>query len=341
MPKYASVDFRRSDFGPCSIQRILRFRMNARRFIITTCITLCAIAANASAQTPLPGEQDHSTRDVDTSMNHPVDPKVADRGVLTMPGRQMPYELAMPQGFDRVYSVPGQAGMFYRANGGLYLVFDQGEYKQDKKGKEYAMVPAGAVFYIGKPDWSRIVPKSKVAASAINSQQEIRAKAQLNSSNDAKSATLSDTDAVSNTGTVSNTGKRMDEVDPTSLAVQAESDLVVRARIGTELPQVAGSEVGYGSGYARSIAKTNSVATTSDKTDASDTDAMGDSNSNEFQSKSPDAAAWAGTLPGGVDRSFLVGKGADVRPRILVDFIYRQERLSKLFLRAASSSQQK
>ena len=335
MPKYASVDFRRSDFGPCSIQRILLPSMIARRLIITTCTTLCAIAANASAQTPLPGEQDHSTRDVDTSMNHPVDPKVADRGVLTMAGRQMPYELAMPQGFDRVYSVPGQAGMFYRANGGLYLVFDQGEYKQDKKGKEYAMVPAGAVFYIGKPDWSRIVPKSKVAASAINSQQEIRAKAQLNSSNTAKLATLSDT------GTVSNTGKRMDEVDPTSLAVEAESDLVVRARIGTELPQVVGSEVGYGSGYARSIAKTNSVATTSDETDASERDAMGDSNSNEFQSKSPDAAAWAGTLPGGVDRSFLVGKGADVRPRILVDFIYRQERLSKLFLRAASSSQQK
>jgi len=309
--------------------------MIACRLIITTCTTLCAIAANASAQTPLPGEQDHSTRDVDTSMNHPVDPKVADRGVLTMAGRQMPYELAMPQGFDRVYSVPGQAGMFYRANGGLYLVFDQGEYKQDKKGKEYAMVPAGAVFYIGKPDWSRIVPKSKVAASAINSQQEIRTKAQLNSSNTAKLATLSDT------GTVSNTGKRMDEVDPTSLAVQAESDLVVRARIGTELPQVAGSEVGYGSGFARSIAKTNSVATTSNETDASETDAMGDLNSNEFKSKSPDAAAWAGTLPGGVDRSFLVGKGADVRPRILVDFIYRQERLSKLFLRAASSSQQK
>ena len=335
MPKYASVDFRQSDFGPCSIQRILVPSMIARRLIITTCTTLCVIAANASAQTPLPGEQDHSTRDVDTSMNHPVDPKVADRGVLTMAGRQMPYELAMPQGFDRVYNVPGQAEMFYRANGGLYLVFDQGEYKQDKKGKEYAMVPAGAVFYIGKPDWSRIVPKSKVAASAINSQQEIRAKAQLNSSNAAKLATLSDT------GTVSNTGKRMDEVDPTSLAVQAESDLVVRARIGTELPQVVGSEVGYGSGYARSIAKTNSVATTSDETDASETDAMGDLNSNEFQSKSPDAAAWAGTLPGGVDRSFLVGTGADVRPRILVDFIYRQERLSKLFLRAASSSQQK
>ena len=268
-------------------------------------------------------------------MNHPVDPKVADRGVLTMAGRQMPYELAMPQGFDRVYSVPGQAGMFYRANGGLYLVFDQGEYKQDKKGKEYAMVPAGAVFYIGKPDWSRIVPKSKVAASAINSQQEIRAKAQLNSSNTAKLATLSDT------GTVSNTGKRMDEVDPTSLAVEAESDLVVRARIGTELPQVVGSEVGYGSGYARSIAKTNSVATTSDETDASATDAMGDSNLNGFQSQSPDAAAWAGTLPRGVDRSFLVGTGADVRPRFMVDFIYRQERLSKLFLLAASSSQQK
>ena len=304
--------------------------MNARRFIITTCITLCAIVANASAQTPLPGEQDHSTRDVDTSMNHPVDPKVADRGVLTMPGRQMPYELAMPQGFDRVYSVPGQAGMFYRANGGLFLVFDQGEYKQDKKGTEYAMVPAGAVYYIGKPDWSRIVRKSKVAASAINSQQEIRAKAQLNSSNAAKSAMVSDV------GTVSNTGEHMDEIAPTSLAVQAESDLAVHARIGTELPQVAGGEVGYGSGFARRTADIDSARTIS-----SETDSMEDSNPNDFQSKAPDAAAWAGTLPRGVDRSFLVGTGADVRPRILVDFIYRQERLAKLFLRAASFSQQK
>jgi hypothetical protein len=295
-----------------------------------TCITLCAIAANASAQTPLPGEQDHSTRDVDTSMNHPVDPKVADRGVLTMPGRQMPYELAMPQGFDRVYGVPGQAGMFYRANGGLFLVFDQGEYKQDKKGTEYAMVPAGAVYSIGKPDWSRIVRKSEVAASAINSQQEIRAKAQLNSSKAAKSATVSDA------GTVSNTGERMDEIAPTSLAVQTESDLAVYARIGTELPQVAGSEVGYGSGFARRTAHIDSARTIS-----SETDSMGDSNPNDFQSKAPDAAAWAGTLPRGVDRSFLVGTGADVRPRILVDFIYRQERLTKLFLRAASFSQQK
>ncbi len=252
-------------------------------------------------------------------MNHPVDPKVADRGVLTMPGRQMPYELAMPQGFDRVYSVPGQAGMFYRANGGLYLVFDQGEYKQDKKGKEYAMVPAGAVFYIGKPDWSRIIRKSKVAASAISSQQEIRAKAQLNSSGDAKSAT------------VSNTGKRMDEVAQTSLAVQTESDLAVRARIGTELPQVIGSEVGYGSGLAR-------VTPQMDSTGAN---AAENPNPTEFQSKAPDAAAWAGTLPDGVDRSFLVGTGADVQPKISVDFIYRQERLSKLFLLAASSSQQK
>lgn len=325
MPKNASVDFRRSDFVPCPIQRILLHSMIARRLIITTCTILCAIAANASAQTPLPGEQDHSTRDVDTSMNHPVDPKVADRGVLTMAGRQMPYELAMPQGFDRVYSVPGQAGMFYRANGGLYLVFDQGEYKQDKKGKEYAMVPAGAVFYIGKPDWSRIVRKSKVAASAINSQQEIRAKAQLNSNNVATSATVSDA------GTVSNTGKRMDEVAPTSLAVQTESDLIVRAPIGTELPQVVGSEVGYGSGFARATPQTDSVGM----------DSTENPNPTEFQSKAPDAAAWAGTLPDGVDRSFLVGTGADVRPRILVDFIYRQERLSKLFLLAASSSQQK
>lgn len=279
-----------------------------RRLILTTCTTLCSCALSASAQTQVPGQQDHSTRDVDTSSNHPVDPKVADRGVLTMPGRQMPYELAMPQGFDRVYSVPGQAGMFYRANGGLFLVFDQGEYKQDKKGNEYAMVPAGAVYYIGKPDWSRIVRKSKVAAGAIGSQQDIRVRSELASAKDPSSA------------------KRQDEVDTSSLAVQAKRDFSVRAPTEQSSPTVPKNEVGFGNGSAQLTTSTDSII---------------DPKPAEFQSKAPDAAAWAGTLPAGVDCSFLVGTGENVQPRMLVDFLYRQERLSKLFQLAASSAQQK
>lgn len=286
--------------------------MISRLLLITSCATACAIVETASAQTPVPGQIDHSTREVDTSLNHPVEPKVADRSALTMPGRSMPYELAMPQGFDRVYAVPGKAGMFYRASGALYVVFSQGEYKQVKKGSEYAMVPSGAVFYIGKPDWSKIIRISDVAAGSINSQQEIRNRGQF-VSNPAAIATKIE-------------GKINAEIDPANAAIDAKRDLAVHVPLGGKLPVVSGNDVGFGGGSARPNSATDSIA---------------DPKSAEFSSKAPDTAAWAGTLPHGVDRSFLVGDGASVRPRILVDFIYRQERLSQLFLRANNSSRQR
>lgn len=287
------------------IQRILP-TMLSRHLLIAACAVALAITASAFAQTLVPGQIDRSEKGTDTSMNYPVEPKVADRGGLTMPGRSMPYELAMPQGFDRVYSVPGKSGMFYRADGGLYLVFDQGEYARRKKGPEYAMVPAGGVYYIGKPDWSRLICKSVVPAGAVNSQQAIRVEGS----------------AVANGGTA--TAERVaGPVAPAARTERVEREIGVSVPLGQKLPAVSGSKVGFGGGDPTNCA-----------------DELSDSKPAEFASKAPDTAAWSGTLPDGVDRSFLVGDGADVRPRILVDFIYREDRLSKLILRATHSSRQ-
>ncbi len=281
-----------------------------RHTIRAKCLVACAVAwsigSAAVGQSRLPGELDRSTREVDTSSNHPVEPKVADRGDLTMPGRSMPYELALPQGFDRVFAVPGKAGMFYRGNGGLYIVFEEGEYARGQKGKEYAMVPAGACYYIGKPDWSTIVRRSDLAAGSIQSQQEIRDESQ----------------AKANATTIDR--QRNDEVQPLSAADESHRDRIVRSPTGSEPPLVVGNEAGFGAGTARGDLATDTIEVPKPA---------------EFESKSPDVAAWAGTLPQGVDRSFLVGDGSEARPRFTVDFFYRQERLSRLFQRAKNSVQ--
>lgn len=267
-------------------------------------------------------------------MNHPVEPRVADKGGLTVSARSMPFELAEPQGFDRVYEVPGKIGMFYRGSGGLYLVFDEGEYKRGKKGPVYATVPPGAVFYIGKPDWSRIKQQSVVAAGSISSQQEIRQSSVLGVNEIAKAneqvSEIQPVDAVQDakrdlsrgaglgSGSDSGSGSNTD-------SLKASSAQSAHAPLGKSLALVPGNQVGFGGGSARPDSATESIS---------------DPSRGEFASKAPDAAAWAGTLPAGVDRSFLVGDGNDVLPRIVADFIYRQERLGTLFLRATHSSRQ-
>lgn len=107
-----------------------------------------------------------------TQAPQPVEPAVADSGVLTMPTRQMPIDLAQPQGFDRVYQVPGDSGLFYRANGGLYAVFEQGLYGQTQEGSRVALAPAGLVYYIGKPDWSRLSGPSRHRAGSVVHEQQ-------------------------------------------------------------------------------------------------------------------------------------------------------------------------
>ncbi len=274
-------------------------------------------------------------------MNHPVEPRVADKGGLTVGARSMPFELAEPQGFDRVYEVPGKIGMFYRGSGGLYLVFDEGEYKRGKKGPVYATVPPGGVFYIGKPDWSRIKQQSIVAAGSISSQQEIRQSSVLGANEIAKASKqvseIQPVDAVqdakrdlsrglgsgSGSGAVSGSGSGSNA--DSLKASSAQSAQSAHAPLGKSLALVPGNQVGFGGGSARPDSATESIS---------------DPSTGEFASKAPDAAAWAGTLPAGVDRSFLVGDGNTVLPRIVADFIYRQERLGTLFLRATHSSRQ-
>jgi len=311
--------------------------MISRSTFICATSAAIAFAFATAAQTPVPGQMNHSTREIDTSMNHPVEPRIADKGGLTVGARTMPFELAEPQGFDRVYEVPGKIGMFYRGSGGLYLVFDEGEYKRGKKGPVYATVPPGAVFYIGKPDWSRIKQQSIVAAGSISSQQEIRQSSVLGANEIAKASKqeseIQPVDAVkdakrdlsrgsglggSGAGSDADSGSNAD-------SLKASSAQSAHAPLGKSLALVLGNQVGFGGGSARPDSATESIP---------------DPSTGEFASKAPDAAAWAGTLPAGVDRSFLVGTGNTALPRIVADFIYRQERLDTLFLRATHSSRQ-
>jgi hypothetical protein len=85
-----------------------------------------------------------------------VDPGAADRNALQHSLRIMPVDLS-PHGFERVYQVPGRDDLLMRSNGALYAVFDQSTYTRDPKKKTLkAGIPADTVFYIGRPDFSKI-----------------------------------------------------------------------------------------------------------------------------------------------------------------------------------------
>ncbi|MSQ90893.1 MAG: hypothetical protein EXS01_05810 [Phycisphaerales bacterium] len=261
--------------------------------------------ATLSAQTVVPGQRDHSTRVVDRSSDFPVEPTVADRGPLTMPLREMPLELAEPQGFDRVYAVPGKPGMFYRASGGLYAVFDEAEYSKNKQQKMIARPGAGLTYYIGKPDWSKIQQTSIIPGGGVQAQQQLRDEQPIERTSEAIEA---ERPSVSNHETSELHSARV---------------LASPAPIGSESRRVCGNDVGFGGGSARP---------------SSSSDSTEDAEPVQFESKFPDVAALAGTLPAGVDRTFMVGEGNAVRPRIAADFLYRHERLTLLMQRALHAS---
>jgi len=290
------------------------FAMNTLAFPLT----LCA-ATSAHAQRDAPMQQSHSTRDVDTSMNYPAEQRVADRGGLSTSPRQMPMELAEPQGFDRLYEVPGKSGMFYRANGALFLVFERGTYAQvqDKQKRIWtiATVPPGGQYYIGKPDWSSIRRIGALPAGSLGVHKDARLERSQNAG------------------------------EPTQVDVR-EVDLRVDARVNTEVvPARAGaalSKPGSDSAAAGmaeprlptrpSVSAPIEVSATQPVTVATEDEAE-----RAFKSNAPDAAAWARTLPQGVDRSFLIERGDDVQPRMTADFLYRQRRLGAMFGRALES----
>jgi len=282
-------------------------------------LALCA-AATLHAQRNAPMQQNHSTRDVDTSMNYPAEQRVADRGGLCTSPRQMPMELAEPQGFDRLYEVPGKSGMFYRANGGLFLVFERGTYAQvqDKQRRTWTIptVPPGGQYYIGKPDWSSIRRIGSLPAGSVGVHQDAR---------------LERSRAAG---------------EPTPVEVR-EVDLRIDARVNTEIvPQSTDatlSQGGNGAMIGRApVSRANENVVAPDQARAINeaagtVDAEVPTEAAVFASKAPDAAAWARTLPQGVDRSFLIERGDDVQPRMVADFLYRQRRLDGMFGRAMES----
>ncbi len=268
-------------------------------------LVITAFAATAAAQTPVEGRADLSTITVDESMNTPVEATVADRGALNMPGRGMPYELAMPQGFDRVYAVPGRPGLFYRASGALYAVFTEGEYKRSKLVKQMTLAPASTRYYIGKPDWATIQAPNDAAGGSVMAARERAAESEGNRTPIARAA------------------ERSDAIDANEGRPNPERNDVIRAPLGTELPIVRANDVGFGGGSARATASS---------------DTKPNASVSEFVPAAPDLAAWMGVLPTGVNRSLIVGEGADVRPRMVADFLYRQQRLTQLMQRASSDA---
>lgn len=281
-------------------------------------LALCAVAS-VHAQRDAPMQQNHSTRDVDTSMNYPAEQRVADRGGLSTSPRQMPMELAEPQGFDRLYEVPGKSGMFYRANGGLFLVFERGTYAQvqDKQKRIWTIptVPPGGQYYIGKPDWSSIRRFGALPAGSVGVHKDARLERQRSS------------DAV--------TESDIREVD---LRVDARVDTeVLPARAGSALSESVSDPMAQGMDAPRVAAKTSGAAPADVARTQSTAGAAEVVEMPVFASKAPDAAAWARTLPQGVVRSFLIERGDDVQPRMTADFLYRQRRLDGMFERAMES----
>ena len=78
-----------------------------------------------------------------------VEAGVADVSPLSLSWREMQVDLRQPVGFENVYQVPGQEGMFMRVHGGLYAVFPQSVYANTREG-EVAVIPNATVFYIGR-----------------------------------------------------------------------------------------------------------------------------------------------------------------------------------------------
>jgi hypothetical protein len=89
----------------------------------------------------------------------PVDTGITDRSPAAEQLRVMPVELS-PHRFDLTYRVPGRSDLLMRKNGEVYIVFDNMVYQRDKRFKNQmimkGMIPPSSVFYIGRPDFSRI-----------------------------------------------------------------------------------------------------------------------------------------------------------------------------------------
>ena len=95
----------------------------------------------------------------------PVEASVADVSVLSTSLRVEERGLDPGTGFTQVYQVPGVPGAHFRANGGLFAVFDQSVYLS-WNGMSFPEVPPSTTFYIGAPEFLR---SQKAAGFSVDS----------------------------------------------------------------------------------------------------------------------------------------------------------------------------
>jgi hypothetical protein len=249
----------------------------------------------------------------DTTVMQPVDPGVADRGALAESLREMPMTLRVPGAFENVYPVPGRPGLFFRAQGALYMVFDEATYRF-YKGTRYVTIPPGAVFYVGRPDWSTIPTPWFRGADADDSSQR-------------------GTQPTGSGGAAPLQAQVNSEVDPPGQSpeqLRAEGRVPVRrAAVGSELGRVPGHHAGFGSvSAARDPLDPAHAALAMRTAQERERDAAAP--------RAPDAAALAGVLPAGVARDLVVvDRDGQVQPRIVGDSTYRRERIAALMRIAA------
>ncbi len=243
----------------------------------------------------------------------PVEPGIADRGALAESLREMPITLRVPGAFENVYPVPGRPGLFFRAQGALYMVFDEATYRF-YKGTNYVTIPPGAVFYVGRPDWSTIPTPWFRGTDAGDVEPQDARSARTNAMAPVQAQVDSEVDPAGQS--------------PDRLRVDGRVPLR-RADIGGELGRVPGHMVGFGGGGTEpEPLDPGRVAMAMRTVEERERDAAAP--------RAPDAAALAGVLPAGVARDLVVlGQDGQVQPRIVGDSAYRRERIAALMRSAA------
>jgi hypothetical protein len=102
-----------------------------------------SIAAGAWSQETKPGDL------------VPIEQGTADTSATQTTLRVMPVELNESTNFLRLYGVAGRPDLLVRSHGGMYAVFDQGQYVS-WRGASLPVWPSGTQFFIGRPDFSRV-----------------------------------------------------------------------------------------------------------------------------------------------------------------------------------------
>jgi hypothetical protein len=85
----------------------------------------------------------------------PVEAGTVDVSATQTTLRVMPVELNESTNFMRLYGVAGRPDLLVRSQGGMYAVFDQGQYVS-WKGVGLPVWPSGTQFFIGRPDFTSV-----------------------------------------------------------------------------------------------------------------------------------------------------------------------------------------